>query len=70
MRKNNEIEMLRNTITLNKNIYHIEENFDFWLNNILSKKEDPPYSNELLDKIEETLTYIKKSSNTNINNPI
>lgn len=70
LRKNNETEMLRNTITLNKNIYHIEENFDLWLNNILSKKEDPPYSNELFVKIEETLTYIKKNSNTNINNPI
>lgn len=70
LRKNNEIEMLRNTITLNKNIYHIEENFDLWINNILSKKQDPIYSNELFVKIEETLAFIKENSNIKMNNSI
>ena len=59
LRKNNEMELLRNTISANNNIFHIEENFDSWIQNILKRKDDSAYSDALIAKMEKVMNYAK-----------
>lgn len=59
LRKNNEMELLRNTISANNNIFHIEENLDSWIQNILKRKDDSAYSDALIAKMEKVMNYAK-----------
>ena len=73
LRRNNEIELLKSTITLNNDNFYIDEdNFDEYVYELSHKKI---YSKQLMTEVIETKTYIRNTrlqkdnnNNTNINN--
>ncbi len=58
LRKNKESELLKITIALNHNVFHIDESFDNWIKN-QSIRKNSPYSKELISQMKTTLEYMK-----------
>ena len=58
LRKNKESELLKITIALNHNVFHIDESFDSWIKNQSTKKHSP-YSKELISQMKTTLQYME-----------
>ena len=58
LRKNKESELLKITIALNHNVFHIDESFDSWIKNQSTRKHSP-YSKELISQMKTTLQYME-----------
>ena len=58
LRKNKESELLKMTIALNHNVFHIDESFDNWIKN-QSIRKNSPYSKELISQMKTTLQYMQ-----------
>ena len=54
-----ENELIRLSIALNNNTFHIDENFEKFMKNTLKTENENTYSPELYKKIKETLKFIK-----------
>jgi len=54
-----ENELIRLSIALNNNTFHIDENFEKWMEKTLKNEKENTYSPEVYKKIKDTLKFIK-----------
>ena len=54
-----ENELIRLSIALNNNTFHIDENFEKWMSKTLKNENENTYSPEVYKKIKETLKFVR-----------
>ena len=62
LRKHDEIELLKYTLTLNNTQFYIDDNFDEFVQELSLKRNNTTHSKHFIKQVIETLRYIKRGS--------